>query len=112
MNTQLKDDITAEVRRVCKAFSLHDMVNATEIATLIDEAQATLSPCAHCGCNDVRLDYAFAPNESKFQEHRVEIRCPECRIRTTSVDADDNDEDLREALRIVCAMWNRRPDRK
>jgi len=112
LNSRLCSDIDEETRtvfwKVDTVFSLRDMENAAELEPFIKEAESTLKPCAHCG-SKAEIVYCYTQAGQRLQDHHVYANCPECRIWTRIVAANDTEEELREALKTVCDIWNRRP---
>jgi hypothetical protein len=114
MNSRVKSHIWEERKAYSDSFSakyvfeLADMENESELAALINDAQATLLLCPHCGCKKIKIWYTFHPMIRKVLEHGVFAKCDECHIGTPTVHADDNEADFKEALRMICNTWNRR----
>jgi len=129
MNTKLKTG-NCDGRTRC---FLYELENESEIATLINEADATLLPCAHCGNDRPHVHYMYRPGnmfptqlqpngEIPMKEcpHELYVVCcrnaatdppsdiEDCRIQTRVWNAEDTEDDFVEALRRVCSAWNKR----
>jgi len=125
MKTMIK-----ELRHSCSAYHLGDLENEAEIAAIIREAEGSLLPCPHCGHRASGIAYSFldpgmdgvrlkekGSNEyaPTINPHKVFVLCrgllPDrtyCYMRTSSLYAEDEESDIREALRILCKTWNSR----
>jgi hypothetical protein len=114
-------------------YGLSHLDNEAELRALINEARAQLSPCAHCGFDRPVILYDFFPeSKNTLREydpllpemnpcrHEFCVVCNEfdipnerthgCRIRTDDYSARDDEASIRDALGILVAVWNRRPD--
>ena len=125
MKTSIKADLryTKPCREVQTGYYLQEIENEAEIQALIKEAEVTLKPCAHCG-NEAYIGYFFVPGntgprrvapgstEIKIVEspHSLQGRCSKCQIQTNEWHAEDNEEDFKEALRLITETWNKRPE--
>jgi len=111
-------------------FQLNDLENGDEIGAIIKETEDNLLPCAHCGGNAQTIMYSFfnpAVRGARLKEkgsdeivqtvnpHKVFVMCggllPDrtyCYMRTASLYAEDTEQDLKEALRIISNTWNSR----
>ena len=111
-------------------YRLGDLENEAEIAAIIREAKDTLLPCSHCGSKEQRIAYLFLDQQMggvRLKEkgsdeivhtvnpHKLYIVCygrlsdnTSCNMRTRSLYAEDEESDIREALRILCKTWNSR----
>jgi len=89
--------------------------NHTELNVLIHEYEAMLQPCAHCGHERPGIEYSYHPNKvivpGKKHPHGVRVNCS-CKTQTDVVHAEDDPDrvDIKEALRMVVAIWNKLPD--
>ena len=117
------------------AFNASDLENEKEITTFIQEVEATLLPCAHCGRLYPRIRYTYRqddkypclkePNNTAvvFKElpHELYAECPRehqkpepvgvgcgCGIRTQEWHAEDDETDFKKALQLIAEAWNRR----
>lgn len=94
--------------------------NREEIEAMIQETQAQLLPCAHCGSARVRIIHVFRPccMFEEDQPHKLVARCLKghwrepvgyCACQTGEWFAKDDESDFRETLRRIVESWNRRP---
>jgi len=100
--------------------------NEAEILALIEPFEVSLLPCANCGQEKPRIEYAFYPGknggrsvkkedgtygvEFTINPHGLYASCsnPECGMQTVTWYAEDDEEDFKESLRRICESWNRR----
>jgi len=121
MKTTLVKDLGYEI----ESYPLEDLENGDELKALIQEYEAMLQPCIHCGREFPHIEYYYRPDftirPDTRHPHEVYVKCcrwhsdmnqtPGCRIQTSKLYAEDDDgyADFKEALRMVAVMWNRRP---
>ena len=94
--------------------------NEIQFMALSKEAEKLLSPCAHCGRNNVRIVYWISDTGGPTgnHPHAVFAMCygskddkieGVCDMQSKTWYAEDNEDDFTEALRLVVGSWNRRP---
>lgn len=116
------------------SYNLLHLENAVEIRALIQEAEAKLTPCAHCGFTRPVILYEYFPEfENTLREydstlpetlpsrHEFCVWCNEfdienktaygCQMRTGDVSASDDVDSIKEALDRIVRTWNRRAER-
>ena len=111
MKTTIKKGKTEKVVLGIPKYSLYDLENEVEITTLIQEYEQSLQPCTHCGASEAAILYEYRSQASA--PHIFYVGCKRflCGIRTQewcAVD-DENNDDIRDILSLVCSWWNRRP---
>ena len=123
MKTTLKRDWDTEPKtcQINRRFQLGALENEAEITAIIQEAEALLESCFHCGGKPM-ICYAFAPGDEfpkridfdtgvavTEHPHKLYGGCNICGIRTQKWHAEDDEADFKEALRLIVEAWNRRP---
>ena len=126
MKTKIKTGVSAR-----PSYTLSNLENSKEIAALIKEAEANLSPCAHCGFTRPEILYEYSPEvENTLREydpmlperipcrHEFCVWCNEidfgngrgygCQMRTRDDFANDDENAIRETLGRLVKIWNRR----
>jgi len=95
-----------------------DLANGVTLKSLIDDAEKSLLPCAHCGRERPRIIHIFVPEHIPNHPHRLYAICWAhkddtvtgiCEMQSKTWYAEDNEEDFKEALRLIVEAWNRRP---
>ena len=134
MKTTIKTTWRGEQSRKCYPYNA--LENAEELTAIVNEYEALLQPCIHCGLEHPCIEYLYCPSNTivpgKKHPHKIHAHCwysdmfldslPSdasgdsdkqlgCKIQTAVLYAEDDDNyaDLKEALRMIVAMWNRRP---
>jgi len=88
-----------------------------EVDVLVKEYADSLNVCTCCGAQP-RIAYEYLPNYScepgKKHPHLLHVECPpsmgDCKCGATEkIAAEDDEADVREALRILVLMWNSLP---
>ena len=111
-----------------KEYPLCELKNEAELRALIQECDATLQPCLHCGRPNPHVRYYYRPNyqgqPGKVCPHTMYVECyrsysktettsmPGCGMQTSKMACEDDDDytDFKDALRMIAFKWNRRPE--
>jgi len=87
------------------------------VDALVKEYEVSLNACTCCGAQPC-IAYEYLPNYScepgKRHPHLLRVKCPasmgDCKcVMTEKIAAEDDEADVREALRILVLMWNSLP---
>lgn len=121
----MKTTLIKDLGYTLESYPLEDLENMAELDEIVRKYEAALQPCIHCGREQPRISYAYRPGlrvvPGKEHPHEVSVECSRrrsiidersgCGIQTSKLHAEDDEgyADIKEALRMVCDMWNRRP---